>query len=201
MTDRRTIADYRTRVADLYAAVRRGVPSESTWAAWRSERDQLLRTHPESPVADVGDTWPGMPFWGYDPSWRLLGTLEPEKTGADIEIVQQSGLVERFRHAGAVHFDRNGDDFELPIYWAWSYAGGWFLPFTDATSGNGSYGVGRYLLDQAKSADLGSEQGRLILDFNFAYHPSCVWGDWLCPLPRPESRLPVAVCAGEQAAS
>lgn len=201
MTDRRTIADYRTRVADLYAAVRRGVPSESTWATWRSERDQLLRTHPESPVADAGDDWPGMHFWGYDPTWRLLGTVDPEQTGADIEIVQQSGLIERFSHAGVVHFDRDGDGLELPIYWAWSYAGGWFLPFTDATSGNESYGVGRYLLDQAKSADLGNEGDRLILDFNFAYHPSCVWGDWLCPLPRPESRLPVAVRAGERAAS
>ena len=139
-----------------------------------------------------------MPFWPYDPSWRLLGDVDPAVSGASIEVQQSSGLVECFDHAGVIRFHRGPAHYELPIYWTRSYAGGWFLPFKDATAGTATFGVGRYLLDQAKSADLGVEGERLVLDFNFAYHPSCVWGDWLCPLPRPESTMDVAVEAGER---
>ena len=73
-----------------------------------------------------------------------------------------------------------------------------FLPFRDGTSGNQTYGGGRYLLDTAKGADLGTEDGGLVLDFNFAYHPSCVWDDrWSCPLAPPGNRLDIEVLAGE----
>jgi uncharacterized protein (DUF1684 family) len=79
------------------------------------------------------------------------------------------------------------------------YAGGLFLSFRDATSGKETYGAGRYLFDTAKGADLGGEGGRLVLDFNFAYNPSCSYDPrWACPLAPPENRLPVAVRAGER---
>ena len=74
-----------------------------------------------------------------------------------------------------------------------------FLPFRDATSGSETYGAGRYLLDTVKGADLGDDGGRLVLDFNFAYNPSCAYDPrWACPLAPPENRLPVAVRAGER---
>jgi uncharacterized protein (DUF1684 family) len=78
-----------------------------------------------------------------------------------------------------------------------------FLPFRDATSGGASYGGGRYLLDTIKSADLGSElaSGTLVLDFNYAYHPSCAYDPrWVCPLAPPASRLAIPVHAGERLA-
>ena len=58
---------------------------------------------------------------------------------------------------------------------------------------------GRYLLDQAKGADLGtSPDGRLVLDFNFAYHPSCAHDDrWTCPLAPPDAVIAGPVRAGE----
>jgi hypothetical protein len=81
------------------------------------------------------------------------------------------------------------------------YGGGVYLPFADATSGATSYGGGRYLLDTVKGADLGMEEGRLVLDFNFAYNPSCAYDPrWTCPLPPPANRLPVDVRAGERVA-
>ena len=60
---------------------------------------------------------------------------------------------------------------------------------------------GRYLLDTCKGADLGSTpDGRLILDFNFAYHPSCHYNPmWACPLAPPSNRLAIPVEAGERA--
>jgi uncharacterized protein len=50
-----------------------------------------------------------------------------------------------------------------------------------------------------KGADLGEDDGRLVLDFNFAYNPSCSYDPgWVCPLAPPANRLQVAVEAGER---
>ncbi len=79
------------------------------------------------------------------------------------------------------------------------YGGGLFVPFLDATSGTGSYGGGRYLLDTIKHADLGSEDGGVVLDVNYAYAPSCAHDPrWVCPLAPPENRLSFPVEAGER---
>ena len=91
----------------------------------------------------------------------------------------------------------------LGVFWMAGYAGGLFVPFRDATNGTETYGAGRYLLDAAKSADLGGnrERGTLVLDFNFAYHPSCAFDPaWACPLAPPENRLDLPVRAGERLA-
>ena len=87
----------------------------------------------------------------------------------------------------------------LEVSWLPGYGGGAFLCFRDATSGKESYGGGRYLLDTVKGADLGERDGRLVLDFNFAYNPSCCYDPgWVCPLAPPANRLPVPVEAGER---
>jgi uncharacterized protein (DUF1684 family) len=91
----------------------------------------------------------------------------------------------------------------LVVFWMSGYAGGLFIPFRDATNGTETYGAGRYLLDGAKSADLGGDPARstLILDFNFAYHPSCAFDPkWACPLAPRDSRLDIPVRAGERLA-
>lgn len=88
----------------------------------------------------------------------------------------------------------------LALFWLPEYSGGFFLPFRDATNGDGTYGGGRYLLDSAKGADLGSDaaRGTVALDFNFAYQPSCAFDPrWSCPLSPLENRLDIEVRAGE----
>jgi uncharacterized protein len=97
--------------------------------------------------------------------------------------------------------ERGGQEIRLPLLWLEAYGGGLFLPFRDGTNGVQTYGGGRYLIDQSKGADLGAtEDGRLVLDFNFAYHPSCAHDDrWTCPLPPPASVIDGCVRAGERA--
>ena len=91
------------------------------------------------------------------------------------------------------------DGRELELYWLDAYGGGLFLPFRDATAGSETYGAGRYLLDTVKGADLGTVDGRLVLDFNFAYHPSCAYDPkWACPLSPPANRIDVPIRAGER---
>jgi uncharacterized protein (DUF1684 family) len=106
-----------------------------------------------------------------------------------------------FHRIGTLSFELRQRPMHLPALWIDGYAGGLFVPFRDATSGRQTYGGGRYLLDTIKSADLNSDlrDASVILDFNYAYHPSCAYDPvWVCPLAPPESRLPVAIEAGEQ---
>jgi uncharacterized protein (DUF1684 family) len=92
----------------------------------------------------------------------------------------------------------------LDVWWLAQYGGGIFLPFRDGTAGHDSYGAGRYLLDTAKGADLGPGRGdvvggTMVLDFNFAYHPSCRYDPrWVCPLAPVGNRLDARVEAGER---
>ena len=87
----------------------------------------------------------------------------------------------------------------LDVFWVSVYGGGVFIPFRDATNGIETYGAGRYLLDTVKGADLGGTDGRLIVDFNYAYHPSCTYDPkWSCPLAPPSNRLTVPIRAGER---
>jgi uncharacterized protein (DUF1684 family) len=68
------------------------------------------------------------------------------------------------------------------------------MVFADGTSGRGTYGAGRYLWFDAPD-----EQDRVVLDFNRAYNPPCVWtGYAVCPLPSRDNRLAVAIEAGEK---
>jgi uncharacterized protein (DUF1684 family) len=114
------------------------------------------------------------------------------------DVTASTGETVRFRRFGAVRFRVAGGPHELSLYWLEGYGGGIFLPFADTTRGSETYGGGRYLLDTVKGADLGEADGQLVLDFNFAYNPSCAYDPrWVCPLSPPENRLDVAVRAGE----
>ena len=100
---------------------------------------------------------------------------------------------------GTARLELSGQPCALGLYWVEGYGGGLFVSFRDATSGTETYGAGRYLLDTVKGTDLGLDGGRLVLDFNLAYQPSCSYDPtWACPLAPPENRLPVAVRAGER---
>ena len=101
--------------------------------------------------------------------------------------------------SGQARFELRGESLALELDWLASYGGGVFLCFRDSTSGTTTYGGGRYLLDTVKGADLGETDGTLVLDFNFAYNPSCSYDPgWVCPLAPPANRLSIAVGAGEK---
>lgn len=195
------LASYRRRVSDLYTEVRRSPDPAEAWSRWRADRDALLATHSQSavPAADR-PTFEGSPFFDYDPRWRLIAEVEP--SDADTVLIDNSGAGStRFVRFGTAHSEAGGEPIALEVYWLDSYGGGIFLPFRDLTNGTQTYGGGRYLLDTVKGADLGGEDGELLLDFNFAYHPSCVWDDrWSCPLAPPGNHLDLEVLAGERLA-
>lgn len=194
------LADYRRQVAENYARARAGGAGERPWLGWRADRDRMIGAHPQSPLPEPerSPDW-STPFYPYDPQWRTVARLEPADDPAVIEVSHSSDGTTKFTEVGRVTFRHDRTAHSLTLFWLDAYAGGLFLPFRDATAGNGTYGGGRYLLDTAKGADLGTDSaGRLILDFNYAYHPSCAWDHaWSCPLAPPSNGLSIPIEAGE----
>ena len=179
-----------------YADVRASHDPEAAWRRWRERRDELFRTHPQSPA-------PGhdpLQYFAYDPAWRITAALRDlDRDPEPVAIGASGGETILFRPFALAELDFGERPSSLELYWLESYGGGVFLPFRDVTNGRKTYGGGRYLLDTVKGADLGSDGDRLLLDFNFAYNPSCAYApQWVCPLAPPANSLDVAVRAGEQ---
>ncbi|HUG83338.1 MAG TPA: DUF1684 domain-containing protein, partial [Euzebya sp.] len=164
------LADYRRDVAESYGQARAGGPGPAAWQAWRRRRDLLIGTHPQSPLPqDLQRLGWETPFFAHDPAWRMSGALTPAADPATIEVAHSAAGSTRFTEVGSLALEGTNLTASLTLFWLDAYGGGLFLPFTDATSGASTYGGGRYLLDTAKGADLGRlEDGRLILDFNYA---------------------------------
>lgn len=194
------LADWRRQVAELYTRIRNESDPAAAWRDWRQTRDALFAGHPQSPLpSESRAAFHGLPCYPYDPALRFLADLEPapDATEERPELADDGmALLVPIGRTGGLRETLGG---ELTVYWVAGYGGGLFLPFTDATSGSETYGGGRYLLDGIKGADLGMKEGRLVLDFNFAYHPSCVHSAaWTCPLAPPGNRLPGPVRGGER---
>jgi len=208
-TDRLTLADWRRRVAELYVEVRAMARTDPqiAHAHWRAVRERLFREHPQSPVpaADRADF--RAIHYPYDPAWRFVVALQavtpPDPDLPSLSLPNSGQDTLAFRRVGVVELPLPVGPRRLAVYWLSGYAGGLFLPFRDATNGTATYGAGRYLLDAAKSHDLGADEttGELVIDANFATQPSCAFDPkWACPLAPPENRLDVAIEAGERLA-
>ncbi len=199
MTSRIDLLDWKRSVFELYSKVRDSQNVEEAWTRWRESRDEFFHSHPQSPLPEEARrTFSGIEYFDYDPQARTLGEILPADEER-YEIGASDGGTYAFTRFALARLDLHGREFDLELYWLDGYGGGLFLPFRDATAGTETYGAGRYLLDTVKGADLGMQDGRLVLDFNFAYNPSCSYDPrWSCPLAPPPHRLEVEVRAGER---
>jgi uncharacterized protein len=197
MSEALDLWDYRRRVHAMYTEARSGGEGKETWSKWIEAKDALFASHPQTPLEDTSG-FTGLPYFDHDPAWRVDGVFIPHED--EPELVGHSGEgATRFIPIGTIAFESPHGPGDLTALWLDAYGGGLFLPFRDATSGESTYGGGRYLLDTVKGADLGHVGERLVLDFNYAYHPSCVHAPrWSCPLAPPANRLAFPVEAGER---
>jgi uncharacterized protein (DUF1684 family) len=201
------LTDWRREVSALYAAVRAAADVEAGHSLWRRGRDRLFRHHDQSPLPP-GDPLreTGLPYWPYDPALRFeleLVPVDAEEPDADddrLEIPTGGDEVTVLKRIGHVELPAP-IDASLDVWWMAQYGGGLFVPLRDGSAGDTSYGGGRYLLDTAKSADLGPGRasGTIVVDLNFAYHPSCRYNpEWVCPLAPPGNTITAPVLAGER---
>lgn len=176
------------------------VPYKDAVEGFRLDKDEFFKTMPASPIPEAErGSFEGLPYYPVDE--RLVFDdlrLEPY-TGdepSNFQIPTSDGKLRPAHRAGILRFELDGAPRQLTAY---TFDGGdgesLFVPFLDQTSGSETYGAGRYL-------DLEPEfDGTYSLDFNLAYHPSCVYDPkFSCPLTPAENRLPVRIEAGERLA-
>jgi uncharacterized protein len=182
------LLDWRRRIAQLYAQVRAEADPQSAWRHWRRTRDGLFKRHQQSPLEPKQQrAFEALPFFPYDGSLRMqVGLLPIAKPTPEIEpeIEMDLGADDTLRMRAWARTDglKRKLGGELTVFWISGYGGGVFLPFADPTNNHETYGG----------------TGKLILDFNFAYNPSCCYSArYVCPLAPPMSRLSVSVRAGE----
>jgi uncharacterized protein len=191
--DALTLADFRARVAAMYL-------SDLDLAAFRAARDELFRTHPQSAIPpEARPAFQGLRYFPPDDAYAVEAPLRPADGTLDIDTGGPDGVL-RYRRVGVLETPWG----ELTLYWYEAYGGGLFLPFRDGTCGRESYGAGRYLTDTVKGTHgrgvAVEAGGRVRLDFNYAYNPSCAYDDaFLCPLAPYENRLSAEIRAGERA--
>lgn len=160
---------------------------------FRRRKDEFFAADPQSPLApEQQETFEGLNYYPENPALRLELAVERYPDQTVIPMQTSTGDVAEYVRWGRIHFEVDGEPAELTIYAA-AGGGGFFLPFTDATSGDETYGAGRYL-EIEPLAD-----GRFLVDFNMAYNPYCAYSPlWSCPIPPAENRLKVPIRAGEK---
>ena len=167
-------------------------------ARFRADKDEYFATGRHSPIpVDKRASFTGLPYYPVDESLVFDDRRLEPYTGdepSDFQIPTSDGKLRPAHRAGHLTFELGGEPRRLTAYTFDDGDGeSLFVPFLDATSGTETYGAGRYL-------DLDPEEdGTYTLDFNLAYHPSCVYDErFSCPLTPAENRLAERIEAGER---
>ena len=200
--------DYRCRVVALYRvrnqATLAGEDHSAILQHFRKERDQLFAHHPQSALDEEQQrSFIGLHYFPYQPDLRFEVTIDTHVLSTRLEITMNASETMTMTTVGKVQFNVENEPVTLSVYWLDIYGGGLFLPFRDTTCPHESYGGGRYLFDTIKGSDFQSVlhkdgQTSIVLDFNYAYNPSCAYNSrWVCPLAPAENRLLVPIRAGE----
>ena len=142
-------------------------------------------------------------FYDVQAAYRLRAVYEPLRNQPVFNMGTSSGKTKQAQKIGLVKFTINNKPYQLSAYQLLALRTNpdqqdlFFIPFTDATSGEETYAAGRYLDFKLSEIQNGST---LILDFNKAYNPYCAFVDgYNCPIPPPENQLQAFIKAGEKA--
>ena len=167
---------------------------------YRKEKDAFFKTSPHSPIPEAErEAFDGLPYYPLDEDLVFEGLGLQPYTGDEptsFQIPTSDGKLRPARRAGTFAFELGGAPRRLTAYtFENGQSDSLFVPFLDETSGHETYGAGRYL-------DLEpDEDGTYAIDFNLAYHPSCVYApQYSCPLTPAENRLATRIEAGERLA-
>jgi hypothetical protein len=157
----------------------------------RRMKDEFFALDPDSPLTDEQrESFTGLSYFDADPSVHYEVALDRADAGPAEEVQTSDGSIQLMPRAGTLRFSVGGTDVALIAY---DQGHKLFVPFRDATSGNETYGSGRYV----DALPLGHDTYEL--DLNSAYNPYCAYNEeWVCPLPPRENWVEVAIRAGEK---
>ncbi|MFC2094002.1 DUF1684 domain-containing protein [Bacteroidota bacterium] len=133
----------------------------------------------------------GINIYPINEDWRIEATFKPYDPPKPILIPNILGTIEEDKSPGALSFTKDGKSYNLDAIKSRS---GFFIIFADETSGKETYGAGRFLY-----TDKPDSNSKVILDFNIAYNPPCVFTKYAtCPLPPKQNHLHLEITAGEK---
>ena len=162
---------------------------------FRKAKDQYFGDDQDSPLTpEQRKRFKGLEYFPENPELQFVLSVEefPRDARDVIQIETSSGDKAPHVRWGQLKFEVAGTPVVLTVYRDVDGNEN-FLPFMDVTTGEESYSDGRYL-DLPATGD-----GRLLVDFNYAYNPYCAYNPhWSCPISPAENRLPVAITAGEK---
>ncbi|BDD10582.1 hypothetical protein FUAX_30140 [Fulvitalea axinellae] len=141
------------------------------------------------------ESFKGLAFFPINLEYRLQAKLVKDEQYKRLRVRTSDGKVREYVRFGKLYFTLDGKSLTLEAYQPADFrkrTSSLFVPFTDKTNGDTSYGGGRYL-----DLEIPEHGGSLILDFNKAYNPYCAYNNrYSCPVPPKANRLPVAIPAG-----
>ena len=160
---------------------------------FRKEKDIFFRQEHHSPLTEEQrETFRGLNYYEERPNLRYVTDVNRYEDAEGVELQTSTGSIASYLRWGKISFEVDGKVVDLTVFKDRG-SNNLFLPFADDTSGNETYGAGRYL-DIEMQPD-----GNMLVDFNYAYNPYCAYNErWTCPLTPAENRLSVAIRAGEK---
>jgi len=170
-----------------------------TIAAKRRQYKNEFITEERSPLK--GNDTAYLQFYEPDLQYRITAEITLTPDSKPFEMPTHSGKTKTFKQYGIITFTIHDTTLTLQVFQNLKlledpkYKDHLFIPFTDLTTYEETYGGGRYL--DLSTTDI--HQGKLVIDFNKCYNPYCAYaGGYNCPIPPVENRLKVAVKAGEK---
>ncbi|NQZ77182.1 MAG: DUF1684 domain-containing protein [Ekhidna sp.] len=158
-----------------------------------NDRNDFYKTSQASPFVEKGVVYKKASRFETDVEYKVRGELERFSSRETITLGNSDGTSTTYLKFATVKFKINGAQQSLLILKALGFGTQYLLAFGDDTSGEDTYGGGRYLDVEIGKSDL------IDLDFNKSYNPYCAYfADLKCPLPPRENLLDVAVRAGEK---
>jgi uncharacterized protein (DUF1684 family) len=166
---------------------------------FREEKDYFLKNAPNSPLKESDRLHlKGLHYFPVNPMYRFEGEIEryiininDPKYYATFQT--NKGPKKRYIRYGKFRFTHEGKDYTLELYKS-ILGDKIFIPFYDKTSGQETYEGGRYV-----DSEIAMPGYRIVIDFNYAYNPSCAYNDkFVCVLPLEENRLNIKILAGEK---
>ncbi|MFC7166313.1 DUF1684 domain-containing protein [Halospeciosus flavus] len=165
---------------------------------FRREKDEFFTDHPQSPIPpEKRDAFEGLNYYDLDPDYRVTARLQWVQHSKTVSLEMTKGNAAEYERVATLGFGLDGEHHVFDAFRAEGMES-LFVPFADATNGDTTYDIGRYLeLDVTEEeADTGDE---VVLDFNVAYAPFCAYSEtYACPLPPEQNHLDVRVEAGEK---
>lgn len=162
-------------------------------SSWQASYKQAFTEEEHSPLSSADTA--NIQFYNCNKELSITARVRLIPAPPTIMFATSSQKVKSFEEYAHLFFELEGKSYQLTAYQSNGDTSALFIPFTDKTNTEETYGGGRYI-DIKRSA---IHNGTVLLDFNTAYNPYCAYAaGYSCPKPPLENNLPIAIEAGEK---